>query len=233
MTTDANESEALERERLEVLDSYQLLNSSADEACDRVTRLAAGYFNVPAAFLTLVDRDHVWVKSAHGLAAMKVARQTSISTHVVTSGEMLVVEDTSADPRFAEHAFVTREPGIAFIAAAPLLTGEGFRLGAFGVLDYAPRAFSQNDRAALEGFAQTAVDLLDLRLCIRKTLESLSTAFREGDAGHLLTVCAWTRKVLVNGEWLTFEQFLSEKLGYSVTHGIHPDAMNQIIRDVE
>jgi GAF domain-containing protein len=215
MTTNANESDALEQERLEVLDSYQLLNSGADEACDRIAGLAAGYFDVPAAFITLIDSDHAWVKSAHGLAAQKIARRASLSTQVVTSGETLVVEDARADARFARHTFVVGEPGIAFYAAAPLVTGEGFRLG------------------ALEGFARTAVDLLDLRLCISKTLESLGNAFREGDADHLLTVCAWTRRVLVNGEWLTFEQFLSQKLGYAVTHGIHPDAMAEIIRDVE
>jgi GAF domain-containing protein len=233
MTTNANESDALEQERLEVLDSYQLLNSGADEACDRIAGLAAGYFDVPAAFITLIDSDHAWVKSAHGLAAQKIARRASLSTQVVTSGETLVVEDARADARFARHTFVVGEPGIAFYAAAPLVTGEGFRLGALGVLDYEPRTFSEADRVALEGFARTAVDLLDLRLCISKTLESLGNAFREGDADHLLTVCAWTRRVLVNGEWLTFEQFLSQKLGYAVTHGIHPDAMAEIIRDVE
>lgn len=233
MTTNDHESRAFEDERIDVLHSYRLLNGERDDACDRITALAAGYFDVPVAFLTLVDRDHAWVKSAHGIAVERIARSAGFSTNVVANGELFVVEDARRDPRTAEHPFVKGEPRLGFYAAAPLVTAEGFRLGALGVLSQEPRAFTGEDRETLQRFAQTAVDLMDLRLCIGKALESFSTAFREGDADHLVTVCAWTRKVMVNGDWLTFEEFLTRELGYSVTHGIHPDAMHQIIREVE
>ncbi len=35
-----------------------------------------------------------------------------------------------------------------------------------------------------------------------------------------LIVCAWTHRVKQNGRWLTLEEFLSEHLGYRVSHGL-------------
>jgi GAF domain-containing protein len=233
MTNNGESSEALEQERLEVLQSYEILNTNPDEACDRITTLVAGYFDVPATFLTLVDRDYIWVKAAHGIAAQRFPRQAGISTHVVTAGDLVVAEDAAADQPLTEYSFVSGQPGIGFYAAAPLVTGEGFRLGALGVLDYKPRPFPGEQREALQRFAKTAIDLMDLRLCVRKTLESFSAAFREGDGDHLVTVCAWTRKILVEDEWLTFEEFLNRKLGYGVTHGIHPDAIEELFKEID
>ena len=35
-----------------------------------------------------------------------------------------------------------------------------------------------------------------------------------------LIVCAWTHRIKRDGKWLTLEEFLSEHLGYQVSHGL-------------
>lgn len=45
-----------------------------------------------------------------------------------------------------------------------------------------------------------------------------------GAAGDLLTVCAWSKRVRYEGEWVTLEQYLMLAHGMFVSHGISPEA---------
>lgn len=45
---------------------------------------------------------------------------------------------------------------------------------------------------------------------------------------NLVTLCAWTRSVEYEGEWISFEEYLRRKFDVSTTHGISPDALSQI-----
>jgi CHASE3 domain sensor protein len=45
---------------------------------------------------------------------------------------------------------------------------------------------------------------------------------------NLVTLCAWTRSVEYEGEWISFEEYLRRKFNVSSTHGISPDALSQI-----
>ncbi|HKN57501.1 MAG TPA: CHASE3 domain-containing protein [Gemmatimonadaceae bacterium] len=45
---------------------------------------------------------------------------------------------------------------------------------------------------------------------------------------NLVTLCAWSRSVEYEGEWISFEEYLRRKFGISATHGISPDALSQI-----
>ena len=45
---------------------------------------------------------------------------------------------------------------------------------------------------------------------------------------NLVTLCAWTRSVEYEGEWISFEEYLRRKFHISTTHGISPDALAQI-----
>jgi PAS domain S-box-containing protein len=40
----------------------------------------------------------------------------------------------------------------------------------------------------------------------------------------LVTVCAWTKRIEVNGTWLTVDEFLTQHLDLKLTHGISQDA---------
>ena len=45
---------------------------------------------------------------------------------------------------------------------------------------------------------------------------------------NLVTLCAWSRSVEYEGEWISFEEYLRRKFNISATHGISPDALSQI-----
>ena len=49
----------------------------------------------------------------------------------------------------------------------------------------------------------------------------------------LLTMCAWTRRVLDDGKWVEFEEFLGKRLKIEVTHGISAEAANELLQSLE
>jgi CHASE3 domain sensor protein len=45
---------------------------------------------------------------------------------------------------------------------------------------------------------------------------------------NLVTLCAWTRSVEFEGDWISFEEYLRRKFNISATHGMSPEALSQI-----
>jgi hypothetical protein len=50
--------------------------------------------------------------------------------------------------------------------------------------------------------------------------------------GGLQTICAWTRRIKDDGEWVTFEQFMLKHFDLQFTHGMSDEAFEQFKRDM-
>jgi hypothetical protein len=57
---------ANEAERLADLHALELLDTPAEERFDRIVRLAMAIFDVPIAYLALIDADRQWFKAKCG-----------------------------------------------------------------------------------------------------------------------------------------------------------------------
>jgi len=139
--------------RLAALRALELLDTPAEERFDRITRIAQRLFDVPIALVSLIDQDRQWFKSNQGLAACETSRDISFCGHAIHADDIFVIENTLADPRFADNPLVTAAPDIRFYAGAPLATAGGFRIGTLCLIDNKPRAFSDADRLVLRDLA--------------------------------------------------------------------------------
>lgn len=216
-----------ETERLAALQSYEILDTPPDGAFDRITALAARHFDVPVALVSLVDEDRIWFKSRHGLQTDEIPRSPGLCASVIFSDEAYVVRNAIEDPRTLANPLVAGQMGVRFYAAVPLVTHDGFRLGTMNIIDFKPRDFDGRQLSDLHEFAGLVMDQMELRLSARKTIAALSQVFQGAerpDLEKLVTVCAWSRKIKVDGRWVTFEEYLVENLGLRITHGIDPEA---------
>lgn len=221
-----------EAERLKALRAYEILDTPPDGAFDHVTALACRIFQVPISLVSLVDEDRIWFKSRHGLDTAEIPRSPGLCASAMFSDEAYVIKNTLQDPRTLTNPLVAGEMGLRFYAAAPLITHEGFRLGTVNIIDFSPREFGQEDEAVLTHLAGIVMDQMELRIAARQAISSLSKVFgQEWPAQHLeqlITVCAWTKRLRVEEDWFTLEEFLEDKLGMKVTHGIHPEAAKSL-----
>lgn len=150
--------------RLKSLASYNILDTSPEEAFDRLTRLACSRFGTPIVLLSLVDDKRQWFKSRQGFDASETPRDLAFGGYAILSDTPLVVLDTKRDARFRTNPLVCASPGVRFYAGAPLITDEGYRLGSLCIMDYEPWAdFAPDDIAELQDFAHTAMQMIELR----------------------------------------------------------------------
>ena len=168
-----------EAARLAALHRYGVLDTGAEDAFDRVTRLAASLLATPIALLSFVDARRVWIKSRYGLTIEEVPREISFCTHAIRSDALMVIPDARRDPRFAHLPFVVGPAGLRFYAGAPLVAPDGFRIGTLCVLDSRPRRLSRQQRETLEDLAGLAIDQLELRRESRERARAEAEAERE------------------------------------------------------
>jgi sigma-B regulation protein RsbU (phosphoserine phosphatase) len=160
-----------EADRLRAVARYSILDTPPDGAFDRAAALAARWFGVPIATVTIVDSDRIWFKATDGLdGVVQLGRELGLCASAILQDEPYHVDDALTDPRVAGNSLVHGPMGIRFYAAAPLITPDGHRLGTVNVLDTVPREVSEDDLRVLADLAAIVMDELELRLSALTTL---------------------------------------------------------------
>jgi diguanylate cyclase (GGDEF)-like protein/PAS domain S-box-containing protein len=151
-----------ESERMAALMATGLLDSPAEERFDRITRLAAQFFDVGICLVSLVDGERQWFKSRYGLDEAQPPRGLSFCAHAILGADILEVPDTWLDPRFADSPVVTGAPFVRFYAGAPVKSRSGHALGTLCLVDSKPRQLSEAQRRALRDFADCVEQEINL-----------------------------------------------------------------------
>ncbi len=152
-----------ERERIEALKSYEILDTLPEEEYDALTNLAAYICQVPVTLITLIDEHRQWFKSKVGIALQETSRSISFCQYAIMGDDILEVPDLKKDVRFENNPFVAGEPHIRFYAGTPLIMPDGFKLGTLCVIDTVPKKLTEEQRSALRTLAREAVLHIVLR----------------------------------------------------------------------
>lgn len=147
--------------RLDALHQLKLLDTPSSESFDRITRMASHIFGLPISAVSLTDHDRQWFKSRVGVEHRSIPRDKAPCAAVAESTETLLIPDLLADTCYAGS--VLAEQGVRFYAGAPLVTREGFGLGALCVLGTEPRTATPAEMAALNDLAQMVMSQIELQ----------------------------------------------------------------------
>lgn len=150
-----------EARRLDALHQLNLLDTSPSDSFDRITRMASQLFGLPISAVSLTDRDRQWFKSRVGVEHMSIPRHQAPCAQVAESASTVVIPDLLADSGYADS--VLAQQGVRFYAGAPLVTREGFGLGALCVLGTEPRTALAPEMAALNDLAQMVMSQIELQ----------------------------------------------------------------------
>ncbi len=160
-----------EDERLSALARYQILDTEAEEVFDRITLMAKSIFGTPIALVSLIDSNRQWFKSHSGLDARETPRDQAFCGYAILQSDILVVEDATKDPRFADNPLVISAPNIRFYAGAQLVTHDGHALGTLCIIDKTPRQFLDTDKRLLIELAGIVMNEIELRV-LKATAQS-------------------------------------------------------------
>ncbi|GAQ81462.1 Putative histidine kinase containing cheY-homologous receiver domain [Klebsormidium nitens] len=212
--------------RINVLHSYNILDTEPEARFDRLTALAARIFKAKASLVTLVDSERVFFKSNTGSfeGCGEVPRSTSFCPFVTlpTSKPCLVVLDASKDGRFHKNPLVCGEPHMRFYAGVPLETEGGFVLGSFCIVDFEPReSFSEEEQEMLVGLAKLAIQEIEKHNRAAELQRLQQKKFEEDKRGLLQAIDAFSEGLVLvdvsqKGQPIVFVNEGWEKItGYS------------------
>jgi PAS domain S-box-containing protein len=164
--------------RLAAVRQTNLLDTPAEDAFDRVARMAARLLEVPIALVPLIEDDRQFFKACVGLPEpWASARQTPLShslcQHVVVARQPLAIGDTGRDALARDNPLV-RELGLAAYLGVPLIDDtSGYVLGSMCVADHQPRDWTPDQVAILTDLAGLVMTQIQLRaeLATRGELE--------------------------------------------------------------
>jgi GAF domain-containing protein len=149
--------------RLLQLQELAILDTAAERVYDDLTRLLQQSLEVPISMVNLLDAERDWFKSCVGFPAAESPAETSFcEVFFNTATDLVVVEDTTLDPRFAAHPLVAGPPNIRFYAAARLSVN-GQTVGTLCAYDTRPHEVTQAQLADLQALANSAMQLMAAR----------------------------------------------------------------------
>ena len=149
-----------EQSRILALKHYKILDTPPEKGFDDLAQLACNIFNLPVCLITFIDEDTVFFKANIGFGnETSEPRQGSICAQTLMADKVMVMEDISQIPHFADN---TQQ--IRFYAGAPIISAKGHRLGTICVMDYKAVVFNERHQEVLSGLAKIVLDHLDLRL---------------------------------------------------------------------
>lgn len=175
-----------EKDRLQLLQECDILDTPPEESYDQFTALTSRIFKVsfvsisvplridpislfalqvPISLISLVDAERQWFKARVGLSVEETHRNFAFCSYAILeeTSRVMVVEDATKDARFALNPLVTGSPHIRFYAGASLIVN-GTKVGVLCLVDQVPRFdFDERKRQNLEDFADIVSEMMASR----------------------------------------------------------------------
>ena len=151
-----------EKERIEDLHNYGILDTAYEETFQQIVQLASEICNTPISTITLVDTNRQWFKARLGLEDSETDRNIAFCSHAILHNSLMEIEDATKDERFFDNPLVTGSPFIRFYAGMPLTSAKGYKLGTLCVIDSKPAVLNEHQKFALSILANQAMQLIEL-----------------------------------------------------------------------
>jgi GAF domain-containing protein len=161
-----------EDNRVNLVMLFQRLDMEHDLELQHTIKLASKLFDTPVSSINLIGKDKQWIKTNIGLDLKETTAELSFCKHTIKSNKVLVVNDTLNDTRFVDHPNVVAFPQYRFYAGAPLITRNGYRIGALCVMDYKPHTLNKQQVSLLKLLSEHVVSLMESKISLSELGEN-------------------------------------------------------------
>lgn len=227
----------------QLIDAVQRLSSArTHEEIQAIVKTAArALVSADGATFVLRDRENCHYVDEDAIAPLWKGKRFPL-TSCITGWVMLhrqptAIPDIYADDRIPHAAY--RPTFVQSLAAIPIRRADP--IAAIGIYWAARHEVTEDEMGVLGALADsTAVAMemvgvhLELEDRVRRRTAELHARNEELSAASekirrlegVVKMCAWTRRLDLDGRWVPVEEWIQERLGLDITHGISPEALS-------
>ncbi|HEU4496209.1 MAG TPA: ATP-binding protein [Flavobacterium sp.] len=151
-----------EKERIEALKRYSILNTLSEDQFNDVTRLVSYICQVPLAHVGFMDEKRLWFKSTVGFEAVEMSREDTFCQHTLMGTGLLEVPNALESELFKDDANVKGGLNVRFYAGYPLTTPDGYNIGTVCAFDTVPKELNEEQKNTLSLLAKHIIVQLEL-----------------------------------------------------------------------
>jgi hypothetical protein len=161
-----------EAERLATLHRYADASCLHEPVFNGVIDLAVRIFNVPIAFISLMNAHNMLYKTNHGLAQLaQQAREAAVCSLTIRHNRPFIFSDLAQESQHSQlpeaAALVIQKHGLRFYASLPLRMPDQRPIGTLCLLGYQARTLGTNELRVLEQLAELIEQTLVIReMCL-------------------------------------------------------------------
>lgn len=150
-----------EKIRQSILIDYNISKTTTEEDFNQLTFLASTICHAPTAFLSIIDKNHVWLKSKTGINIDEIERKNSFAQLTLESKEQQYCLNYSENPQVFEEAKIHYQELYKFYIGIPLKNAQGYIIGVLSVLDTKERQLKKHQIEGLKALANQCVKLFE------------------------------------------------------------------------
>ncbi|HEX8576900.1 MAG TPA: GAF domain-containing protein, partial [Flavobacterium sp.] len=151
-----------EKERVEALKRYGILDTLSEDQFHDVTRLVSYICQVPLAHVSFMDEKKLWFKSTIGFEAVEIAREDTFCQHTLMGTGLMEIPNTLENELFKDDANVQGGFNVRFYAGYPLTTPDGYNIGTVCAFDTVAKELNEEQKNTLSLLAKHIIVQLEL-----------------------------------------------------------------------
>jgi PAS domain S-box-containing protein len=152
-----------ERERLEALINFNILEKMPEQDLLPLIKLAGFIGQTSVAILSIIEGKRHYIKTKIGLSVYDLQNDFDFCHLVVQSNDYVEIPDAMKDAVFSMNPMVVGHPNFRFFGGVPIATKEGFNIGSICILDTNPKHLFAEQVETLKKIASQVTVLLELR----------------------------------------------------------------------
>lgn len=153
-----------EYNRIEEVNKYLELDFTRNSEFQNLVDLAAKLCGTPVAILTLLGKEHNYLKVRSGVEFEVMPRETSFCQYAIEQSGVFIIPDASKDSRFDDNPLVQSDLHVRFYAGAPLTLSNGAKLGTLCLFDLEPNNLTDAQQTVLMLLSRQATSFMELEL---------------------------------------------------------------------
>jgi len=164
------------------LKDYNITTAIPDKDYDQLTFLTASICKVPVAFLSIVDRNGVWLKSGYGINIEEIKRDTSFAHAVLNSGKDIYSINYAEDPDIFHNSKKEFGKDFKFYTGLTIKNLQGYSIAILNVLDTKERSLEEFQIKGLHALVNQIELLFEYRkqnLIFQQVQKKLKHKYRE------------------------------------------------------